>query len=466
MRKTAIILGLLLVSWPLWAADAPAPAPPPPAARPAAPGAVSISMESADLRAVVTALADANNINLVGSDQLTGTVTVHLTNAPVLEALQVILRNAGFELVTRDNGIYEIMSREEALKAKEGQWAQLRVFTLKSADVIQVAKLLVPNAVPDAKNIAIDPPSSRLIISGTEEQFKKAEQIIKAVDIPVPQVAIQARIVEISVDRAESLGISFSDTFNTDKLSDKGKGVIGIDLTQDPIPASTLNFTFTSNRIDATLKALIQDKVAEVLSAPQVTTSHGRLAEIKVVNQVPVITRTTRIVDQVTVTDETVTFKETGLTLTVTPRVLADNRIEMVLEPAVLVLTGWTTTDPPAPIIDTRSAKTQVTIDDGRWLVIGGLMRYNEQVVVRGVPLLKDIPLIGWLFRTKDKVREKSNLVIFVSATVLNPEKVDRETEKEVSGIQEHRREHLLEGGPFPPPQPKPAADVPKQGSN
>lgn len=460
MRMTAFILGLWLIALPLLAADAPAPPPQP--LRPDHPQTVSLSIESAELRAVVTALAESRGINLVGSDKLTGSVTVHLKDAPVLEALTVILRNAGYELVTRENGIYEILSREEALKAREGKSAQLKVFILKNADVTKVAKLLVPNAVPDEKSIAIDPESSRLIISGTEEQFKKAEQIIQAIDAPVPQVAIEARIVEFFTDRAESLGVSLTDKFGSSATSSGGQGSLSFDLTQTTTQPSTLGFLFNSSRIDSTLDLLAHDKICEVLSSPQVTTGHNRLAEIKVVNQVPIITRTTRIIDQVTITDETVTFKETGVTLTVSPRVLAENLIELVVEPSVLVLTGYTETDPPQPIIDTRSAKTIVTIQDGRWLVIGGLVRYNEQIVERGIPLLKDIPVAGWLFKTRSKVREKSNLVIFLSATVLNPQKVDKAVQQQFSDIQKHRQENKMDGGPFPPPEPTPKPEAPR----
>jgi len=419
---------------------------------------VSVSLEAADLRAVVTALARAHNINLVGSDKLAGKVTLNLNNAPVREALEIILKNAGFVLVRKETGIYEIMT--EAQSAQIEGATTLRVFRIKYADVATVATLLVPNAIPNATSIAQDPASGQLVIRGSEEELLKAEQIIQAIDRPVPQVAIEARIVEIFADRAKSLGVSVTLRMRSGDLGDDGTGIFGIDLDQDPVAASTLDFAYVSDRIDAALNALAQKDVAEVLSAPRVTTGHGRPAEIRITNQVPVITRTTRVVDQVTVTDETVTFKETGLTLTVTPRVLADHQIQMVVEPSVLELTGWTDTDPPAPIIDTRSAKTDVTIHDGKWLVIGGLMRYNEQKIERGVPLLKDIPVLGWLFKTTDTKREKSNLIILVSATVLDRADVDAEAKDVEDEVRDHRKTWGLEGGPFPPPEAEGATEA------
>lgn len=451
MKVAAVIIWALLFAAPVLAAEAVAPAP----VQENGEGVVSLSLESADLRAVVTALARAHGINVVGSDKLTGNVTLHLNKAPVLEALEIILQNAGFVLVKKEGGIYEIVPAAEAVKGDTGkQVPRVEIFPLKYADVEEVAKLLVPNAVPDVKAIAKDAASNQLIISGTDDQLKKVQQIIEAVDRALPQVAIQARIVEIYADRARSLGVSLDFDFREEKPNQKG--TIGFDLTQNPVEVATFSFAYLTRRIDASLTALVQKEVAEVLSAPQVTTGHGRRAEIKVVNQIPVITRTTRVVDQVTITDETVTFKETGLTLTVTPRVLADGKIEMQVEPSVLQLTGWTDTNPPAPIVDTRSAKTAVTISDGRWLVIGGLMRYNERSNERGIPLLKDVPWIGWLFRTTYTTREKSDLIILVSATVLDDAKAEQQVSDTESKMREHRKEGPLEGGPFPAPEKKP----------
>ena len=413
-------------------------------------GTVSVSLEAADLRAVVTALARAHNINLVGSDKLTGTVTLHLTDAPVFEALTIILNNAGFALVKKDNGMYEILTEAESLRS--GSLSTVRVFTLKFAEVAQVAKLLVPNAIPTAERVAQNPATNQLILSGTDEELAKAEQIIEAVDKPLPQVVIQARIIEIFTDKARSLGIRFNVTGVSNKLGDNGEMDLGFDVMQNPVEAATFDFTFLSDRVDAAISALTQQEVAEILSAPRVTTGHGLSAEFRVVNQEPVITRTTRIVDGVTVTDETVTFKDTGVTLTVTPRVLADDRIEMLVEPSVLELVGLTDTDPPVPIINTRTARTQVTIEDGKWLVIGGLIGYRERELERGVPLLKDIPGLGWFFRTKYRTREKSDLIIFLTASVLDTQRIEDDTAARQSAIQKHRREHGLEGGPFPPP--------------
>jgi type IV pilus assembly protein PilQ len=453
-RATLLILMLVLPASPLWAAE---PAPPvPKGVEVHRNQTVDVSLEEADLRAVVTALARTFDINVVGSDKLGGKVTLNLRGVPVREALAVIVKNAGFELVEKEGGIYEILTPQEAAKAEAAKLVPaLRIFELKYAEAPYVAERLVPNALPDKSHIAEDPSTGRLILRGTPSQLENAETIIQALDVPLPQVSIQARIVEIYTDRAKSMGVSLAVEGKSGQVGDNGAGEIKIDLAQAMQEVPTVKLKFLSDRVDALLNALEQKDVAEVLSAPTIATSHGQQAEFKVVNQVPYITRTTRVVDQVTVTDETITFKETGLTLTVTPRVLGDGRIQMLVEPSVLELTGFTDTDPPAPIIDTRSAKTDVTITDGKWLVIGGLMRYNERTLERGVPVLKDIPLLGWFFRTSQTKREKSNLVILVTATVLNDARIDAAADAVRQEIRENREEGL-EGGPFPDPYPDP----------
>lgn len=449
MRKGAVLalFVLMLSQAASWAAEAPSVIP-----VGDKPGTISLIIESADLRAVVTALAEMQGLNVVGNDRLRGmNVTVRLENAKPREALDIILKNAGFELMERPGGIYEIVTKQQADRERQGgEVEKIRVFTLKSAEAAEVAKLLVPHAVPDATRIGIDARSRKLVITGTEEQLTKVETIIGAIDTDLPQVAIEARIVEIFNDRAKSLGTEITTRLKIDGAS----STTIIDLLHDTTEALTFDMSVTSHDLDVNIEALATSRVAEVLSAPQVTTSHGRQAEIKVINQVPVITRTTKIVDQVTVTDETVEFKETGLTLIVTPRVLDKNNIEMLVEPSVKVLTGWTDTDPAAPIIDERSAKTVVTTKDGQWIVIGGLMRYNETVRERGVPWLMDIPGLGWLFRYKSRVREKSNLIIFLSASVLTDGKNIRRVNQGEQEIEKNRKDTQgpLEGAPPPEP--------------
>jgi type IV pilus assembly protein PilQ len=415
---------------------------------------VTVSLEAADLRAVVNALARTSDINLVGSDKLQGRVTLNLRNVPAVHALEVILKNNGFVLVKKDERIYEVLTPAEAEKVNQKvEVRDLHVFQLKFAEVDEVADRLVPSALQDRKQIKTDPATNKLIIRASAAQIADVKTLIEELDVARPQVSIQARIVEIMVDRAKSRGVSLKIRGEANnRLSGLGLTETVFDLAQGTAAVGTFGLTFTSEKIDAAINALVQSDVAEVLSAPQISTGHAREAEFKVVNQVPYITRTTRVVDGVTVTDETITFKESGLRLKVTPRVLAGGKIQMVVEPAVLELTGYTDTTPPAPIIDERTAKTDVTITDGRWLVIGGLMRHNERTLKRGIPVLRSIPVIGWLFRSEQVTREKSNLVILVSATVLDDGRAMAQVEGVEKDIRKHRAEQGLEGGPFPPP--------------
>lgn len=473
---------------------------------------VSISLENADLRAVVTALARAHGINVVGTTRLSGEVTLHVSEAPVLDTLDAILNNAGFILIRRDSGIYEVLTADQraAEEGPEEEPTQMEVFSLAHADVAETAtllvpailpddshirqdhasrrlvitgtegqieraarviealdapvravrvfelkykepedaaRLLVPAAIPEATDITMDPKANQLVIVGTQDQLRQVEEILDLVDRPVPQVSIRAKIIEIKVDRARSLGISVRYLFESGRFD--GSGDLAIDLTQVTQAPTTVTTSFVTERIDAVVDALVQKEVAEVLSEPQIATAHKQKAEMNVVNQVPVVTRQTRVVDQVTLTDEEVSFEETGVKLEVTPRVLVDGRIEMDIRPAVLELTGWTDTEPSAPIIDTREAKTVVTIADGKWVVIGGLIRYNEQKVVRGLPLLQDIPLLGGLFRTTRNRREKSNLVILVSATLLDDETAGIQMDDFKDRLLNHRNEHRLHGNPW-----------------
>jgi type II secretory pathway component GspD/PulD (secretin) len=440
-------------------------------AAPRPPKRISLALESADVRAVVTALARALDINLIGGDQLSGTVTVRLDEAPGLRSLEMILNNAGFALVEVGERMYQIAPIDGEGRRRGA--LRVRALRLQYADTERAAAVLVPSVIPDASRIVEDPETRQLLIAGTEEDIAEAQRVLAAIDERPAQVAIQARFIEIFTDRAKKLGAKVTLAKATTEVDpeDGTTKTISQDYTFDltqTMPAAADSFTYTLvgdkvapgvvKGITATIDALAQKDAAQILSAPNVTASHGREATMKVVDQVPVITRsTTQVVDQVTVTDETVEFKEAGVTLTVTPRVVAGRRVSLLIEPSVKEVTGYTETDPPQPIIDTRTAKTAVMMASGQWLIIGGMIRSRERKFTRGIPLLKDIPLVGALFRTSQTTREKTNLIILVSTRVLDDATVSADARRVRERLDGHRRGNGLwpDEEPLLPPDPR-----------
>jgi len=412
------------------------------------PGGLVLTLEGVDIRTAVGGLARQNGLNLVGVDKLKGTVTAYLTNVSVQDALDAILKSHGFGL-RQSGAIWEIVPKEqeererareererarvdEQLAAEEHE-VLLRQFEVKYAELDRAVAALVPGVVPEASQISQYPESGILIVKGTASQLTEVESVLKLIDVPIPQILIRARIFEVSQNRAEDLGVEWK------KVTLKSPQDIRMDLSQ-PIGRPSFMWGYVRGDVELSLEALVEKKAADILSEPQVTTTNNKTATIKVVDKVPVITRTLQIVNEQTITTDAVTFEEAGLTLEVTPRVVGGDHVFLKLSPSVKELVGFTDTTPKQPIINSREATTEVMIRDGAWLVIGGLMRNTINANKRKVPLLGSIPLLGLPFRSKSGTIEKSNLLILVSATILDDDSIGQQTRSATEGLEKLRK--------------------------
>lgn len=507
--------------------EAPPETPPEDAPQPSLATPLTLRLDQADLQSVVMALAQQNNISIVGGEKLKGTVTAYLNQVSVMEALQAILASGGFGL--RENGkILEIMDKEQLEKEvrerpkelPEAQAArtvhppapvafQTRMFPVEFADLDRVVSLLVPNVLPDPAGVITIPEFNLLVIKGTESQLndaaaflkilqeqekKKAPEVnetpvnptpkspqektvsfpihyaeldqvvtslipqvlpdntrittlrdsnvllvrgtdeelgqvaqrIALVDVITPQILIQTKIVEVSQEKASQLGIKWTGIFSQDP-----KKEARIDLSQVSANIPTFQLGYVFGEVEMALDALVQNKAADILSAPQITTSNNKVAIIRVEDRVPVIKRTVQIVNQQTITTDEVSFQDAGLSLEVTPRVIGQGYVYMKLLPSVKELVAFTATDPPQPIINAREATTEVILKDGAWVAIGGLMRDTSNTFKRKVPGLGDIPIIRLGFRTKQDSSLKSNLVILVSGKILDETGAETHTRDE-----------------------------------
>lgn len=405
------------------------------------PGGLVLTLEGVDIRTAVGGLARQNGLNLVGVDKLKGTVTAYLTNVSVQDALDAILKSQGFGL-RQSGAIWEIVPKEQEERERarveeeivaEEQELLLRQFPVKYAALDRAVSALVPGVVPDKSQISQYPESGILIVKGTASQLSEVESVLKLIDVPIPQILIRARIFEISQNRAEDLGVEWK------KVTLKGPQDIRMDLSQ-PIGRPSFMWGYVRGDLELSLEALVEKKVADILSEPQVTATNNQPATIKVVDKVPVITRTLQIVNEQTITTDAVTFEEAGLTLEVTPRVVGGDHVFLKLSPSVKELVGFTDTTPKQPIINSREATTEVMIRDGAWLVIGGLMRNTINANKRKVPLLGSIPLLGLPFRSKSGTIEKSNLLILVSATILDDDSIGQQTRSATEGLEKLRK--------------------------
>ncbi|MCG2704085.1 MAG: hypothetical protein L6366_06925 [Candidatus Omnitrophica bacterium] len=280
------------------------------------------------------------------------------------------------------------------------------------------------------------------------------------------QVLIEARVVEVSLKGENSLGINwqvFAEKggfkMGQFRVGSAANGALEQNIGYKPTsfpPGSTLDtdrespfaITIFDENINLVLNTLANNYDANILSAPRVTTVNNREAVIKIVTELR------WVVPQVEVGDTggvTITWAEAddsprdvGISLKVTPMITDDGQISMELEPEVsekmsdvsLVAVSGTSQIPyTIPIVDTRTTKTKVVIGNKQTLIIGGLIKNIKTKGVTKIPVLGDIPVLGWLFKSRKDTNAKSELIIFVSPTIINQQEVMRMQKKEKEGV-------------------------------
>ena len=306
------------------------------------------------------------------------------------------------------------------------------------------------------RKIVLDETRALLTDTDTSSNQKLIERLIKAWDTRPPQIAIEARIIEVTITDIYELGIEWefgrpgqslymgsgtaASPGSGSSPSGSGTSMIGTTTPDRDAGVSGLGFrigknTFMGNQLFAYLRALEATDNARLLSSPKITTLSGQPAVFKVVKTLPYATSVERVNIGTTasaswVETYSIEEQEVGITLEVTPRVTEEGDVVMLeLHPLITVLVeqnpistaasfpstlGW-------PTIDTRSANATVIVRSGETVVMGGLIEDSDTVYDRKVPFLGDIPVLGKLFKYKSVNREKKNLLIFITATLVPP---------------------------------------------
>ncbi|MFW6052671.1 MAG: type IV pilus secretin PilQ, partial [Desulfosalsimonas sp.] len=256
----------------------------------------------------------------------------------------------------------------------------------------------------------------QLILTDTADRIEKAREVIDQIDKVTPQVVIEARIVEINEDYLKDIGSTFSMEKAGEESSTLG-GEYGYSLsTNNPAQTSAgFDFSFTdigtSLTLDATLSALEEQNDVKIISTPKIATLDNKKATI---------TQGTEYPYQTVEDDEVnIEFKDIDLTLEVTPQVTPDERIALqiyVTKNDISELTG------EAPALSTNEAETELLVDDGSTIVIGGIKKETTNERMSGLPVLKDIPMVGWLFKRKVSENEKNELLIFMTPRIVQLE--------------------------------------------
>ena len=410
---------------------------------------LSLNFQDIEVRAVLQIIADFTGLNIVASDTVTGSVTLRLKDVPWDEAMEIILRSRGLAqrrsgnilLVAPSEEIAERDKRELESQKQNAQLSPLRNETIqvnyaKAADLSALLKSEKTSLLSERGSVSVDERTNILLLQDSDANIAQIRNLIKQLDIPVRQVLIESRIVIANDDFSRDLGSRFG-VSNGNSVGNTGAtsgsigatdGIVGnggsISTATLPGIDDRLNVNLPVNNpagrlaisvlngntlLDMELSALQSEGRGEVISNPRVITSNQKEAEIEQGVEIPYLQSTSSGATSVA-------FKKAVLSLKVTPQITPDDRIIMDLrvskDSVGVVFNG-------VPSINTREVNTQVLVNDGETVVLGGIYEQTYSEEEDKVPFLGDIPGLGAMFRSTRKVDDKAELLIFVTPKVI-----------------------------------------------
>ncbi len=400
---------------------------------------ITMDFNEAEIGDVLRILSEEYKLNIIAGKDIVGKVTVSFAGVKIDDALSSILKTNGYDYV-REGNIIRVIKLGQA-----GVERITRIFTLKYVDAEDIKKSISGmitqygqiETMARTKGIGSEKTEGRsnvLIITDIPSNVKKLEQTISQLDKTVPQIMIQARIMEVSVNDEKDLGINWNleasvggasrpTTFPFDN-----KKALHSRYLQGAFPAiASGDFTFGTlsfGNLTAALKLLETKVSTNLISSPKITTLDNQEASIHVGDIVPIPKYTyndERGAWEITGYDE----QEVGITLKVTPHVSGEYIVMTVL-PEISEITGWVkgpSGENEKPMLSTRRTDTQVKVKNGETIVIAGLIKEKEIKTVSKVPILGDIPLLGFFFKRHNPVKEKIDLLIFLTPYILTDEK-------------------------------------------
>jgi len=422
------------------------------------PGNITMDFKDADINNVLRILSYKSGVNIVTGKDVQGLVTIRLTDVPWEKALDVILRTYGFSYEREGNII-----RVTTVQGLEKEELATEVFVLNYAKASSVIES-IRDILTERGRVRFDERTNVLIVSDIPTNIYKISQVIKRLDKRTPQVAIEAKIVETSLDNDDKLGIDWSiqvaarggarpTTFPFEKFGKKNLGILKPIIGQADVTAASATttgsggvtttstalstfpapqafpfvtrdqFTFGTLAFDQfsqILEILKTRRNTRILSNPRITTLNNQTASILVgeVLGIPIFERNQNT-GNIEITGYT--EKDLGIKLAVTPHVNDEGMILVEIKPEISSLLGFDELTPEvkAPRFATREAETQILVRDGDTVAIGGLVSENKTDSVKKVPLLGDIPGLGYFFTSKTNTKDKTDLLFFVTVHIV-----------------------------------------------
>lgn len=420
---------------------------------------LSLNFQNIDVRAVLQVIADFTNFNIITSDTVGGTLTLRLKDVPWDQALDIILQAKGLDMRKNGNVIWiaprdEIATREKIQLESRQQIGDLEPvrtesFQLnyhKAKAVFDFLKNKDQTVLSKRGSVISDERTNKIFVTDVPSRLEELRQLIAEIDVPVRQVLIESRIVEASDNFARNLGVrlGFHDLSNpvsgSNRLQSRFGGGLGDtgfhtgqtsttpdffrDATGVNLPAANIAgaqagqlsmvlFNPSATRfLNLEISALEADGKGKVISSPRVLTANQVEALIEQGVEIPY--------QQATSSGATsVSFRKANLSLKVKPQITPDGRVQMEVDvnkdtPNTQIATG------AGVAIDTKHIKTDVLVENGGTVVIGGIYTEEERTNINKIPFLGDLPYVGFLFKDNSKIRNKTELLVFITPKVVS----------------------------------------------
>ncbi|GAB6100360.1 hypothetical protein JCM16358_22390 [Halanaerocella petrolearia] len=384
-------------------------------------GKINLNFEDMELQNAFKAIANSVGKNIIIDNSVENRkITIKLNNITFLKAVELLTKSNGLSYKVMDNTL--LIGTSKSLQANFAKKIT-KVFKLKNSKPDKIKKSLQQFISQD--KIAVDKRSKSLIITAYKKEMKAIAKVIKKLDQPQRQVIIEARIEDVSYDKLKDLGINWSfaqegsageKVWDSDTGGSNGSGVL---------PSGRLNIGDVSMNYNSIIKALKSTGDSTTLANPRIATVDGKEAVIDVGREVPIVKKEAD--KDAGTTTTSVSFKNVGTVLRLTPQINSNDQIRLNIKPEVSSVYDW---QGDYPVINTKKVETNIIVEDGKTIVIGGLISESEIEKLSEVPLLSSVPIFGKLFQSRNKTKEKRELIIFITPKILED---NNQQEKKVS---------------------------------
>ncbi|MFT5878963.1 MAG: type IV pilus assembly protein PilQ [Moritella sp.] len=411
--------------------------------------AISLNFQDIPVRTVLQLIADFNEFNLVTTDSVNGNITLRLDSVPWEQALDIVMKVKGLSKQLDGNVLMvapadelaalerrDLVSKKEVEELAELYSEFIQINFAKAVDITELLARKDSSLLSSRGSVSVDERTNTVLIKDTSTVIANVKRIVEVLDVPVRQVVIEARMVSVvdnmndelgirwglsgSTDIGDGFGLSSGSIEGNDSLSGGATPSIADRLNVNlpvasPAGSIALKIAELANGqvLDLELSALEAEQKAEIIASPRITTTDQKSAYIEQGTEIP-------YVESSSSGATSIAFKKAVLGLQVTPHITPDNKI--ILDLKINQDTRGDdvkTVGGEAVSIDTQVISTQVLVENGETIVLGGIFKHEIKKIVTKVPILGDIPWLGVLFRSTRNINQKRELLIFVTPKVV-----------------------------------------------